>query len=142
MVRTEGRGGAGRSVYKSVAAWRVETKASGGGSGRFRCQRALRGEGEEDDREWKGSSGREGVGRVCSASAAPSDLALGGRDLRRCARVGELVQSRRLHLVLCSLLQVFISPFSSHKQKSSTCIARYILVVVRGAGHRSRLLTL
>jgi len=99
MVRTEGRGGAGRSVYKSVAAWRVETKASGGGSGRFRCQRALRGEGKEDDREWKGRSRREGVGRVCSASAAPSDLALGGRDLRRCARVGELVQSRRLRLL-------------------------------------------
>jgi hypothetical protein len=35
---------------------------------------------------------------------------------------------RLLHLlVLCSLLQVFIiSAFSSHKQKSSTCIARYI----------------
>ena len=114
MVRTEGRGGAGRSVYKSVATWRVETKASGGGSGRFRCQLALRGEGEEDDREWKGRSGREGVGRVCSASAAPSDLALGGRDLRRCARVGELVQSRRLRLlcVLCALAaSLFCVPF-------------------------------
>jgi hypothetical protein len=59
---TEGRGGAGRSVYKSVAAWRVET-SGGGGSGRFRCQRALpwSGEGEEDDRERKDRNRRGGA---------------------------------------------------------------------------------
>jgi hypothetical protein len=52
------------------------------------------------------------------SSPAPSALAASG--------------VRLLHLlVLCSLLQVFIiSAFSSHKQKSSTCIAR-ILVAVR-----------
>lgn len=55
-------------------------------------------EGEEDDRG--DGKGRGEVGRASSATAAPSDLALGGRDLRRCDRVGGRWSSRaRLRLL-------------------------------------------
>lgn len=73
------RGSGRRRARRRGVEWR------GGGSGRFRWEPgAARGDEtrrrEDDDREaWKGWGAR-------SAGAAPSDLAPGGRDLRRWAR--------------------------------------------------------